>query len=36
LETKARFIAQVMTGEAACRRAEDVGAQELSRRTKVL
>src|SRR5438445_5440604 len=30
LETKARFIAQVMTGEAAVRRAEDVGGQELS------
>ncbi|HJT77084.1 MAG TPA: helicase-related protein, partial [Gemmataceae bacterium] len=30
LETKARFIAQLMTGESACRRAEDVGAQELS------
>ena len=30
LETKARFIAQVMTGENAVRRAEDVGGQELS------
>lgn len=30
LETKARFISQVMTGEAAARRAEDVGGQELS------
>ena len=30
LETKARFIAQVMTGEAAVRRAEDIGGQELS------
>src|SRR5207253_450822 len=30
LETKARFIAQVMTGENAARRAEDVGGQELS------
>jgi hypothetical protein len=30
LETKARFIAQVMTGESAVRRAEDVGGQELS------
>jgi hypothetical protein len=30
LETKARFIAQVMTGEAAVRRAEDLGGQELS------
>jgi len=30
LETKAKFIAQVMTGEAAVRRAEDVGGQELS------
>src|SRR5205085_3101962 len=29
-ETKARFNAQVMTGEAAVRRAEDVGGQELS------
>jgi N12 class adenine-specific DNA methylase len=30
LETKARFIAQVMTGESAARRAEDIGGQELS------
>jgi hypothetical protein len=30
LETKARFISQVMTGESAVRRAEDVGGQELS------
>src|SRR5207244_742571 len=30
LETKAKFISQVMTGEAAVRRAEDVGGQELS------
>jgi hypothetical protein len=30
LETKAKFISQVMTGEAAIRRAEDVGGQELS------
>jgi hypothetical protein len=30
LETKARFIAQVMSGEAAVRKAEDVGGQELS------
>ena len=30
LETKARFIAQVMTGESAVRRAEDIGDQELS------
>lgn len=30
LETKARFIAQVMTGENAARQAEDVGGQELS------
>lgn len=30
LETKARFIAQVMTGENALRRAEDIGGQELS------
>ena len=30
LETKARFIAQVITGESAVRRAEDVGGQELS------
>src|SRR5262249_2604766 len=30
LETKARFIAQVMMGESAARRAEDIGGQELS------
>ena len=30
LETKARFISQVMTGENASRRAEDIGGQELS------
>ena len=30
LETKARFIAQVMTGESAVRQAEDIGGQELS------
>jgi hypothetical protein len=30
LETKARFIAQVMTVESAVRRAEDIGGQELS------
>ena len=30
LETKARFIAQVMTGEAGVRRADDIGGQELS------
>ncbi len=30
LETKARFINQVMTGDSAVRRAEDVGGQELS------
>jgi N12 class adenine-specific DNA methylase len=30
LETKARFIAQVITGESAVRRAEDIGGQELS------
>ena len=30
LETKARFIAQVMTGDCAVRTAEDVGGQELS------
>src|SRR4029077_11979175 len=29
-ETKARFIAQVMTGESGVRRAEDIGGQELS------
>jgi hypothetical protein len=30
LETKARFIGQVMTGDNATRRAEDIGGQELS------
>ena len=30
LETKARFIAQVITGENAARHAEDIGGQELS------
>jgi N12 class adenine-specific DNA methylase len=30
LETKARFIAQVMTGDSVVRRAEDIGGQELS------
>jgi hypothetical protein len=30
LETKARFIAQVMTGENAARTAQDIGGQELS------
>ncbi len=30
LETKARFINQVMSGESAVRKAEDVGGQELS------
>ena len=30
LETKARFIAQIMTGESGIRRAEDIGGQELS------
>jgi hypothetical protein len=30
LETKARFIAQVMTGESAARRAEDIGGEALS------
>lgn len=30
LETKARFIAQVMGGEAGVRRANDIGGQELS------
>ncbi|MFL5330500.1 MAG: DEAD/DEAH box helicase family protein [Gemmataceae bacterium] len=30
LETKARFISQVMTGQSAVRRAEDVAGQELS------
>ena len=30
LETKARFISQVMTGESGVRTAEDIGGQELS------
>jgi Helicase conserved C-terminal domain len=30
LETKARFIAQVMSGDCAIRKAEDIGGQELS------
>ncbi len=30
LETKARFINQIMSGEAAVRKAEDIGGQELS------
>ena len=30
LETKARFISQVMTGDNAARHAEDIGGQELS------
>jgi hypothetical protein len=30
LETKARFISQVMSGDNAARRAEDIGSQELS------
>jgi hypothetical protein len=30
LETKARFIAQVMTGDSTVRRAEDIGGQEFS------
>jgi hypothetical protein len=30
LETKARFIVQVMTGENSARRADDIGGQELS------
>jgi hypothetical protein len=30
LETKARFINQIMTGESGVRRAEDIGGQELS------
>jgi hypothetical protein len=29
LETKARFIAQVLTGDSTVRQAEDIGAQEL-------
>src|SRR5205085_2151643 len=30
LETKARFINQIMSGESAVRKAEDIGGQELS------
>src|SRR3954470_16695213 len=30
LETKARFIGQVMSGESGVRKAEDIGGQELS------
>src|SRR5208283_3528320 len=30
LETKARFISQVITGDNTARRAEDIGGQELS------
>ena len=30
LETKARFIGQVMSGDCAVRKAEDIGSQELS------
>ena len=30
LETKARFIAQVMSGQSGVRKAEDIGGQELS------
>src|SRR5262245_63384545 len=30
LETKARFINQVMSGDNAIRRADDIGSQELS------
>src|SRR5437868_1798801 len=30
LETKARFISQVITGDNVARRAEDIGGQELS------
>ncbi len=30
LETKARFITQIMTGDTAVRRTEDIGGQELS------
>ena len=30
LETKARFISQVITGDNTVRRAEDIGGQELS------
>jgi len=29
LETKARFIAQILTGDSTVRQAEDIGAQEL-------
>ena len=30
LETKAKFIAQVLTGDSTVRQADDIGAQELS------
>ncbi len=30
LETKARFIAQILTGDSTVRQSEDIGAQELS------
>src|SRR5208282_2174095 len=30
LETRARFISQVITGDSAVRRADDIGSQELS------
>ena len=30
LETKARFIAQIMSGDCSARKAEDIGGQELS------
>ena len=30
LETKAKFIAQAMSGDAGCRRADDIGGSELS------
>src|SRR5262249_24882932 len=30
IETKARFISQVLTGDSTVRQAEDIGAQELS------
>src|ERR1700738_4489871 len=30
LDTKSRFISQVITGDNAARRAEDIGGQELS------
>jgi hypothetical protein len=30
LETKAKFIAQVLTGDSTVRQAEDIGGQELS------